>query len=111
MLIDRLKGWFGGGRDGGGDGGNADGPCPDSGPEMISCQDALARLQEFVDGELTDLTHDQVESHFEVCTRCYPHLAMEESFKARVHAALARPEVPEGLRGRVLEMLRDDTGA
>lgn len=111
MLIDSLKRWLGG-RAGSGDGPGGGGPGDGDGcgPEMISCQEALARLQEFVDGELTDLTHEQVESHFEVCTRCYPHLAMEESFKERVRAALARPDVPSGLRDRVLEMLREQGG-
>lgn len=73
--------------------------------EMISCQEAITRLQEFVDGELHGLTHAQVEEHFEVCTRCYPHLKMERSFRLRVQAALSQPDVPTDLRDRVLQLL------
>lgn len=114
MLIDGVKRWFRGrgrgddGGDSGAGGGNGTGTPECGEPEMIPCEEALARLQEFVDGELTDLTQEQVEAHFEVCTRCYPHLALESSFKERVHAALARPAVPHGLRDRVLDLLRQE---
>lgn len=76
--------------------------------EMISCEDAMSKLQEFIDGELHGLTHEQVEAHFDVCTRCYPHLTLEKSFRTRVRAALAKPDVPEGLRTRVMGMLAQD---
>lgn len=104
MLIDGLKRWFsrGGGGGGSDDGAGADG----GGRDMISCEEALTRLQEFVDGQLTDLSQEQVEAHFEVCTRCYPHLALETAFKERVHAALARAEVPADLRDRVEALLK-----
>ena len=111
MLIKALKRMFGGGNGGGSGGssnGNGDG-CDDA-PEMISCQDAMSKLQEFIDGELHGLSHEEVESHFEVCTRCYPHLAMEKNFRAKVQAALGQPDVPEGLRNRVLQMLAQDEG-
>lgn len=98
MLIDRLRRLFGRGAKGEGDGE----------PEMLSCREALARLQEYVDGELPGLSHEQVEAHFEVCTRCYPHLTLERTFRERVRTALSRPEVPSDLRARVLEMLAED---
>lgn len=77
---------------------------------MLSCEESLARLQEFVDGELDGLTHAQIEAHFEVCTRCYPRLALEQSFRDRVRTALSRPEVPADLRERVLSRLADYEG-
>lgn len=121
MLIKALKRIFGGGggtgaggssNGGGGGAGGGDG-CPGGdGPEMISCRDAMSKLQEFIDGELHGLSNEEVETHFEVCTRCYPHLAMEKNFRTRVQAALGQPDVPEGLRNRVMEMLaRDASGA
>lgn len=100
MIFDRLKRLLG-------LGGNGDAPSRES-REMISCKEAITRLQEFVDGELPGLTHEQVEEHFEVCTRCYPHLKMERSFRQRVHAALAQPDVPPDLRDRVLQLLAHD---
>ena len=112
MLIKALKRMFGGGAgpvgpsNGKGTGGGGQG----GEREMISCEDAMSKLQEFIDGELPGLSHDEVEVHFEVCTRCYPHLAMEKNFRAKVQAALGQQNVPEGLRNRVMEMLAQDDG-
>ncbi len=103
MIFDGLKRLFGRGDEA------AAQPDPCAGqPEMISCKEAVTRLQEFVDGELTGLTHEQVEAHFEVCTRCYPHLKMEQAFRQKVQTALSQPEVPGDLRDRVLQLLTHD---
>lgn len=72
---------------------------------MVPCEEALARMYEFMDGELDEVAREEVAAHFEVCARCYPHLRFEERFRARVHEAAHRPEVPDGLRDRVLEIL------
>ena len=74
---------------------------------MISCEEALERIHEFMDGELDDVSREEVAAHFEVCARCYPHLRFEERFRERVQAAVRRPEVPEGLRSRVLGILEE----
>ena len=79
-------------------------------PGGIPCEEALARIHEFMDGELTVVSAESVEEHFRVCNRCYPHLKLEKDFRARVQVALLQPEVPEGLRERVLELL-DGEGA
>ena len=74
-------------------------------PGGIPCDVALARIHDFLDGELDPSEAGNVEEHFEVCTRCYPHLKLERQFKQRVQTALRRPDVPEGLRGRVLAII------
>ena len=79
-------------------------------PGGIPCDVALARVNEFLDGELDPSEAESVETHFEVCTRCYPHLKLERQFRAKVQEALRKPEVPEGLRGRVLELLAQEGG-
>jgi mycothiol system anti-sigma-R factor len=78
-----------------------------SGHEMLPCREALERLWEYIDGELEGVPHDQVEEHFRVCARCYPHLQFEDAFRRRVHAALSRPHVPPDLRERVLSVLAE----
>lgn len=116
MIFDGLKRLLGIGGNGdasrsGSGGARSGGSGSDPSREMISCEEAITRLQEFVDGELHGLTNAQVEEHFEVCTRCYPHLKMERSFRERVQAALAQPDVPPDLRDRVLQLLTHDDGA
>jgi len=97
-MFEMLKRWFGGGRAG-------ENGAASAGGEMISCEKALASLYEFMDGELDDLSQEAVEAHFETCARCHPHLSVQRSFRTRVQAALSRPEVPEGLRNRVVDLL------
>lgn len=72
---------------------------------MISCADALRFLQEFVDGELEATSRQQVEAHFEACQRCYPHLRLEESFRAALQRACVGPCAPPEIKARLLEAL------
>lgn len=90
-LFDRLRRWW-------------SGPEPTE-AETITCHDALERLQEYLDGELVPASREEVEVHFEICERCYPHLRLEERFRERVLSALRGPEMPETLRSRVLQTL------
>lgn len=80
-------------------------------PGHISCQDAMSRIQEFMDGELEPGETEGVEEHFRVCTRCYPHLKLEKEFRQKVREALKKPDVPPSVRQGVLEILaREERG-
>jgi anti-sigma factor (TIGR02949 family) len=83
----------------------------DTQAEHLSCEEALVRIYEYMDGELDHLSTAQVEEHFRVCARCYPHLHLERNFRVRVQTALGRSEVPEDLRERVLDILARDSPA
>jgi len=75
--------------------------------EMISCQDALRFLYEFLDGELEGASSAQVRAHFDVCQRCYPHLQLEASFRAALQRACGGPCAPEELKTRLLAALAE----
>ena len=98
MIFDAIRRWMGGKPRDEGDG------------EMISCEEALSRIYEFLDGELDEMTHEEVERHFRVCTRCYPHLRLEQSFREALHRAVEGEEAPPELKERVLEIMGDDEG-
>lgn len=102
-IFDGIRRLFGGG----GDGAAASGPEPGGTPEMITCQEALTFINEFLDGELEGVTQARVEAHFDVCGRCYPHLKLEEAYRAAVRRAAAGGEAPEALRRRVLQLLSE----
>jgi anti-sigma factor (TIGR02949 family) len=72
---------------------------------MISCQDALERLYEYLDKELDDSWQDRVTAHFDVCSRCYPHLTFERTFLDVVRKTEPTEGPPEELKGRILELL------
>lgn len=102
--LDRVLGIFGG--DGAGDGGSGDGP-----PGGLTCEEALERLYEYLDGELADVETERVDEHLEVCRRCYPRLAFEESFRAAVERAREGKEAPPHVRNRILSVLREEGGS
>ena len=74
---------------------------------MISCEEALNLVHEFIDGELEDVSSDQVKAHFDVCGRCYPHLKLEESFRAAVRKAAAGEKASPELKSRLMALLAE----
>ena len=75
--------------------------------EMISCQEALRFLYEFLDGELDGAPREQVQAHFDVCQRCYPHLQLEASFRAALQRACGGQCAPPELKSRLMAALTD----
>ena len=97
-FIDRLKQMF--------DGGGA----PENGTghsEMISCEEALSVIYEFLDGELDEAPTQRVEEHFDVCQRCYPQLRLEESFRTAVQNATRGEAAPPEFKARLLELIAE----
>ena len=96
MIFEAIRRFFGGGQE------------P---PGGLGCEEAMALIQDFIDGELDPAAASNVEEHFEVCARCYPHLKLEEGFRRKVRTALEQPEVPDDLRTNVLDILdREESG-
>ena len=74
--------------------------------EPISCQDALERLYEYLDGELTPESADEVQRHIEVCDACYPDIKFTTEFRDAIQRAARRqPTVPDRLRRKVSQLL------
>lgn len=102
-LIDRLKRMLGLGNGAAGNGHAG----ADDAPPMISCREALTVLYEYLDGELEDTSQEQVRVHFDVCSKCYPHLKLEESFRSAVRRAGQGEAAPETLKNRLHELLAE----
>lgn len=97
-FYNRLKRFFGGESSNGMNGQEM---------EMISCDDALKLIHEFIDGELEDVSSEQVKAHFDVCGRCYPHLQLEESFRVAVRRAAAGESASPELKSRLMDLLAE----
>ena len=96
-FLDRLKSLFSGtGQDAG-----------SSGSPMITCEEALGVVHDFLDGELDGVSEEQVKAHFEVCKRCYPHLHVEEAFREALCRAAAEERAPTALKARLMELLAE----
>ncbi len=87
------------------DGNGAHAHAPD--PDAISCEEALRLVQDFLDGELEDVSSARVRNHFEACQRCYPHLRLEEAFRTALRNATQGERATPELRNRVLEVLKE----
>ena len=81
-----------------------------SGGRELTCEESLARVYEYLDGELDIGEHEAVKHHLEKCRKCYPHYDFERLFLDYVHELGAEEESRPGLRERVLEMLAAEAG-
>ncbi len=75
---------------------------------MISCDEARTRLFEFLDGELAEISHAEVERHVEVCKACYPRFQFERHFLDALQAAEERGTASPELRDRILKVLAEE---
>ena len=114
-FFETLKRFFGGiaqqGRSGGtGSSGNS-GSDDEMAVAMIPCDEASARLFEYLDGELEDLSEEEVRRHLAVCEACYPRVQFERHFLEALQRSQNGGRVSGTLRERVLQALAEDEGA
>jgi mycothiol system anti-sigma-R factor len=75
------------------------------------CQEAVATLYSFLDGELTPDRRLLIQHHLDECGPCFEAFGFEAELKA-VIARKCRDEVPQSLRRRVADALSaEDTTA
>ncbi|HLB36896.1 MAG TPA: zf-HC2 domain-containing protein [Gemmatimonadales bacterium] len=74
-------------------------------PHSLDCREAIERLYEYLDQELTPDVRQEVERHLRMCGKCHQHFEFEQAFlrflEARARGRGAGPEV----KRRVLEQL------
>lgn len=115
-LLDRLRSLVGSGSDeeprtrraaeGAADDSAAVPTCPSpDGDAMLSCEEALAKVHEYIDGELDDVPASQVRQHFEQCQGCYPHLRLEQVFREALRRATSGQCAPDKLRTRITTLI------
>ncbi len=70
----------------------------------MTCEAALRLLAEFLDGELGDARHQEVEHHLAACRSCYSRAEFERRLKAEI-GSLRREEVSPSFDARVRHLL------
>jgi mycothiol system anti-sigma-R factor len=78
-------------------------PDPD-GRTDHDCDDAVAQLYSFLDGELDAVTVTKVEEHLKHCSPCLEAFDFEAELR-KVVAVKCRDRVPDELRTRILTIL------
>jgi mycothiol system anti-sigma-R factor len=70
------------------------------------CANSLKELYAFLDGELTADRRGHIQAHLDGCMPCYEAFDFEAELRI-VIAARCREEVPDALRARVADALRE----
>ena len=113
-FFDSLKRLFGGtgqnGRSGGMAPSGSSGSPSETAVAMIPCDEATARLFEYLDGELEGISEEEVRRHLEVCEACYPRVQFEKHFMEALRRSQNGGRASESLRERVLQSLAQDEG-
>jgi mycothiol system anti-sigma-R factor len=71
----------------------------------IDCEEALKRLFELIDGELSAREQGDVERHLRICRSCFSRAEFERKLKLRL-SALPADDVPATLRRRVQDLIK-----
>lgn len=72
---------------------------------MIRCEEALARLWEFLDGELPPDDETAVQKHLAICSRCYPQYDFQRAYFEFTRRIREREHAPAELRRRLFGMI------
>ena len=78
----------------------------EQGGGTLNCEDAVAILWDYLDGELSPEREAAMRAHLEACRPCLQHHAFERAFLDAVATARTSDPAPPGLRARVTNMLR-----
>jgi anti-sigma factor (TIGR02949 family) len=71
----------------------------------MNCQEAVNRLYELLDQELTPAVQNEVRTHFETCRRCFPLYTFERNFKRFLEARTRVSGAPPHLRRQIFEQI------
>lgn len=81
---------------------------------MMSCDDVMARLWEFLDGELPEGERRTLERHLEVCGRCFPAYDFQRAYLEYARRLATREHAPVGFRKqlfmKILEVETEEAG-
>ncbi len=77
--------------------------------EGLDCASAMARLWDYLDGELTPEKVAAVREHLAECADCLPHARFAERFLGELgRCKECQPPMPGTLRDKVMSTLRSE---
>ena len=77
---------------------------------VLTCDEALRFLAEYLDGELEQATDRDVESHLARCRSCFSRVDFEQRLKLQV-AALGRSDVSLEFAERIRRLMDLNAGS
>lgn len=73
--------------------------------DCYSCEEALKRLDDYVDRELNPDEVEEVTTHLQACEGCSQHFLFEQRIVEEVRTKLVRLDIPSDLRQKVFARL------
>jgi anti-sigma factor (TIGR02949 family) len=74
--------------------------------DEITCEDVLAHLIEFLNGEVDAHKQAEIDHHLESCRGCYSRADFERVLKKRIKKA-HNDVVPDSLKNRIDALLKE----
>lgn len=79
--------------------------CANAG-DIYSCEEALRRLNDYLDHELTPDERVVVIQHLEICKPCFKRFSFEQTLIVSLREKLTHVRAPETLRAKLHILLR-----
>ena len=79
-------------------------------PDRLTCEEVFARLDDYLDRELTPEELQLVRQHLETCAACAAEYRFESGVLQDVRTKLQRLSVPEGLMARITARIAAEGG-
>lgn len=76
----------------------------DCGPD---CLETLREVERFLDGELDATVYVRIEEHLNACSPCMQRAEFRRNLKILVSRSCSESEVPAGVEGRIVRMIRE----
>jgi mycothiol system anti-sigma-R factor len=75
-------------------------------PHDVPCSEVLARVYDYLDGEIEESGLEQIREHLDECGPCLREYGLEEAVKRLVHKTCGSEKVPHELRTKVLTRIQ-----
>jgi len=72
--------------------------------KVIGCEEALARLFEYIDHELNPCHGHEMDEHLSRCLSCYSRLEFEQRLRVHLQEA-AQEQAPDELQNKVKALI------
>lgn len=73
--------------------------------DALDCHEAVARLYDYLDGELTPSDHAAVRRHLAACAHCFDLFDFEDAYLRFLEARTRAQGAPPHLQRRILDLL------
>lgn len=74
--------------------------------KKIECEEAIRQMLEYLDDELHQHNHDEMDKHLESCRSCYSRMEFEKRLNSMIHNVEPQ-SAPLNLNSRIKKIIKD----